>query len=190
MSLKLIAPKWEEIQRNCLEIAKRIQSDQFEPDVIIGVARGGWIPARLLADLLRISSLTSLGISFYSDIATTQKTPVITQPIPAKIEGKLILMVDDVADTGQSLRVGHDHVSGLKPRKLKVATLFKKPWSILTPDYYTAETEAWIIFPWEQTESTHSLTKKLTAEGLSTQQIKRKLVDAGLDPAIVDESMK
>ena len=190
MPLKLAAPSWDEIQQSCLEIAAKTKTNGFKPDTIIGVARGGWIPARLIADILGIGSLTSLGISFYTDIATTEKKPTITQPITITIEGKVILMVDDVADTGHSLKVGRDHVAGLLPRRLKIATIYKKPWSIITPDYYTTESDAWIIFPWEQAESTRSLNKKLTAEGLSQSEIKRKLLKAGLSQAIVEATLK
>lgn len=190
MPLKLVAPSWEEIQQSCVEIAWKTKTDGFKPDIIVGVARGGWIPARLIADILGIGNLTSLGISFYSDIATTEKKPTITQPISTTIKDKVTLMVDDVADTGQSLKVGRDHVVGLLPRRLKIATIYKKPWSIITPDYYTSESDAWIIFPWEQAESTRSLKKKLTAEGLSPHEIKQKLLKAGLNQTIVEATMK
>ncbi len=190
MPLKLLAPSWEEIQQSCLEISFKTKTDGFKPDIIVGVARGGWIPARIIADILGIGNLTSLGISFYTDIATTEKKPTITQPISTNLEGKVALMVDDVADTGQSLKVGRDHVAGLLPRRLKIATIYKKPWSIITPDYYTTESGAWIIFPWEQAESTRSLKKKLTAEGLSPNEIKQKLLNAGLNKAIVEAIMK
>ncbi len=190
MSLTLVAPSWEEIQQSCLEIASKTKTDGFKPDIIVGVARGGWIPARLIADILGIGNLTSLGISFYSDIATTEKKPTITQPISANIKGKVTLMVDDVADTGQSLKIGRDHVAELLPRRLKIATIYKKPWSIITPDYYTRESDAWIVFPWEQAESTRSLKKKLTSEGLSPHEIKQKLLKAGLNKTIVEATMK
>ena len=190
MPLKLVAPSWEEIQQSCLEIAKKTKTSRFKPDIIVGVARGGWIPARLIADILGIANLTSLGISFYADIATTEKKPKITQPITTTIEDKAILMVDDVADTGHSLKVGRDHVAGLRPRSLKIATIYKKPWSIISPDYYTRETDAWIIFPWEQAESTRSLKKKLTAEGISPHEIEQKLLKAGLNKAIIEAAMK
>ncbi len=190
MPLKLVAPSWEEIQQSCLGIADKIKTDKFKPNIIVGVARGGWIPARLIADLLGVANITSLGISFYSDIATTEKKPKIIQPIATTVEGKVILIVDDVADTGHSLKVGKDHVAGLLPRRLKIATIYKKPWSIITPDYYTKESDAWIIFPWEQAESTRSLKKKLTAEGLSLHEIKEKLLNAGLSKAIVEAAMK
>jgi uncharacterized protein len=190
MPLKLIAPTWRDIQKSCLQITQKTKADGFEPDIIIGVARGGWIPARLLADLLGVGKLASLGISFYSDIAKTEKTPVITQPISDNIKGKIVLMVDDVADTGQSLKIGRDHVTRLQPRSLRVATIYKKPWSILTPDYFTSVSDAWIIFPWEQAESARSLKRKLTAEGISTSEIKRQLLSAGLEKSIVQFAMK
>ncbi len=190
MPLKLIAPTWIEIQESCLRIAERTRADDFRPDIIIGVARGGWIPARILADLLGISSLANLGITFYTDIAKTGRTPVITQPITGKIKGRIVLMVDDVADTGQSLKVGRDHVKGLHPRKLKIATIYKKPWSILTPDFIAAESDAWIIFPWEQAESTRNLKKKLIKEGLTPAEIKHQLLEAGLERSIVEMALK
>lgn len=190
MPLKLIAPTWRDIQKSCLKIAEKTKAEDFKPEIIIGVARGGWIPARLLADLLGISKLVSLGISFYSDIAQTEKAPVITQPISDKIEGKVVLMVDDVADTGQSLKIGRDHVARLQPKSLKIATIYKKPWSIIAPDYFTSVSDAWIVFPWEQAESARSLKKKLTAEGKSTSESKRQLREAGLDKKIIEFASK
>ncbi len=190
MPLKLIAPSWDQIYESCIEISKRTQADHFKPDAIIGVARGGWVPARILADFLGIENLANLGISFYSDIATTEKKPTITQHVSTTIRGKHVLVADDVADTGQSLKVGVDHLKGLHPRLLKTATIFKKPWSIITPDYYTSETDAWIIFPWELAESSRSLRKKLTSEGLSLGEIKNRLLDAGLNRKIVEAALK
>ncbi len=189
MSIKIVAPSWEEIQNSCLAIAERTRAESFTPEIIIGITRGGWIPARLLTDLLGTSMLTSLGISFYTDIATTKKKPKITQSLSSDLKGKIVLIADDVADTGESLRLGRDHILSLRPRQLKVATIFKKPWSIITPDYYTSETDAWIVFPWEQAESTRSLKKKLSAEGLGTAEIKQRLLDAGLNKAVIDAAM-
>lgn len=186
MSIKILAPSWQEIQNSCIIIAERTRADRFKPEIIVGIARGGWIPARLLTDLLGPSNLASLGISFYTDIATTEKRPKITQPVSSNLEDKLVLLADDVADTGESLRLGRDHVLSLRPRQLKVATIFKKPWSILTPDYYSSETDAWIVFPWEQAESTRSLKKKLSAGGLGSAEIRQRLLDAGLNKAIID----
>lgn len=188
MPLKIIAPSWDEIHHSCIEIARKIGSDDFKPSIVIGVARGGWIPARILCDLLGVEELANLGISFYSDIATTKKTPRITQPLSTDIENQQVLMADDVADTGHSLAAGRDHVAEHHPANLKIATIYKKPWSILKPDYYVRETDAWIVFPWEQAESMRSLRIKLAEEGLTPSAIRKRLLDAGINQAIIDNS--
>ena len=94
-------PTWNQIYSMLLSQAEKIRRSGFKPDVIIGVTRGGWIPARGLSDLLGIPDLATVRVEFYLGVAETRNEPVLTQGVSAVVEGKKALLVDDVADTGK-----------------------------------------------------------------------------------------
>jgi hypoxanthine phosphoribosyltransferase len=171
----------------CIQLAEKIRKNGFAPDVIVGVARGGWIPARIMSDLLDNSNLASLKVEFYVDVAKTGRKPVITQPVSTSVKGKKVLVVDDVADTGESLKLVSEHLKRRGAAEVKIATLHYKPKSILKPDFYIKETEAWIVYPHERFEFIKSMIKKFRGEGKSSDQVKEELVKIGLQAQLVSK---
>ncbi|MBN1169746.1 phosphoribosyltransferase [Candidatus Micrarchaeota archaeon] len=135
---------WNEIAEDCKKLAKMVDD---KPDLIVGLSRGGLVPARILSDILDTKMLV-LGIRFYKGIGEKEENPVITQEMP-KIQGKKILIVDDVADSGKSLVAAMEYLKG---NELKAATLHYKRSSEYRPDYFVGTTDAWIIYPWEINE--------------------------------------
>ena len=103
-------PTWNQIHNMLIRQSENILSDSFAPDIIIALTRGGWIPARLLSDLLEVHNLATIRTEFYLGIAKTRKNPVLTQKLQIPISGKKILLVDDVADTGESLQLAKKHI--------------------------------------------------------------------------------
>ena len=169
-TLKFEVPSWNQIHKMLINQTEKILSDKFKPDTIIAITRGGWIPARLLSDLLEVSSIATIRVEFYIDLSRTRKKPVLTQKLIKQIKAKKILLVDDVADSGKSLQVAKNHILKKNPATLKIATLYKKPKSKIEPNFYEKITNHWIIFPWdiketsrklwEQTNNTHSIKNK------------------------------
>lgn len=188
--MEYISPNWNEIYNLCLELAKKIKEDNYSPEVIVGIARGGWIPARILSDLLENSYTANIKIDFYRGIGETRERPVITQTISTGVEGKRVLVADDVADSGKSLKVAKEHLEHCGANQVKIATIFYKPWSIIKPDYYIKETSAWIIFPWEVNESLLKIFKGLTAQGKSKEEIYQELIKTGVERGLLDRLMK
>ncbi|MEM1573799.1 MAG: phosphoribosyltransferase [Candidatus Methanomethylicaceae archaeon] len=162
--MKIITLNWRDIQFLTLNLARKIIESNFIPDIIVGVARGGWVTARLLSDLLNVKNLASMKIEFYKSIGKRNGKPVITQPISESPYGKSVLIVDDVADTGESLLLAKNHVDSMGAKEIKLATLHMKPWSKIAPDFYVELTDAWIIYPWEFRESIEYLTEILKDE--------------------------
>ncbi|MDH5807354.1 MAG: phosphoribosyltransferase [Candidatus Methanomethylicaceae archaeon] len=162
--MKIITLNWRDIQFLTLNLAHKIIESNFIPDIIVGVARGGWVTARLLSDLLNVKNLASMKIEFYKSIGKRNGKPVITQPISESPYGKSVLIVDDVADTGESLLLAKNHVDSMGAKEIKLATLHMKPWSKIAPDFYVELTDAWIIYPWEFRESIEYLTEILKDE--------------------------
>lgn len=147
-----------------LNTADRIRRDGVKPDVILGVSRGGWTPARVLSDLLDNPDLASVRAEFYLGVAEPKCEPVMTQPVPATIKEKKVLIVDEAADTGKSLKLVKEHVVDEGASRVTTATVYCKPWSIIKPDYYE-ETSRWIVFPWETKETLRKILKKCKEKG-------------------------
>jgi hypoxanthine phosphoribosyltransferase len=165
----------------------------FIPDVIVGIARGGWIPARILSDVLYANTLQNIRIEYYTDVAAKGKEPKITQPLTGSMKGKNILLVDEVADTGDTLQHAIEHVNALGAKKVCSAVLHYKPTSIVKPDFFMVETSSWTVYPWENRESIISLIQifKKEDESLTMKDIRDKLVfEVGFEPTVADYFIK
>ena len=154
---------WQEAADMCMELAGRVAKSGYAPDVIVGISRGGLVPARILSDELHIRGLYTIKIEFYKDIAKTGDFPEVKQSLPeGALEGKKVLLVDDVSDTGRSLAVAKDHVKRLGAADVRIAVLHEKPQTITKPDYVIGSTEAWVIYPWEVRETEKKAGKKVS----------------------------
>jgi hypoxanthine phosphoribosyltransferase len=152
---------WDDVSHMCGRLASEMSPSGFTPDVIIGISRGGLVPARLLSDILDVHELYVMRISLYTGIGKKAAEPRITQPLTANLGGKKALLVDDVSDTGKSLAAAKKHVLEMGAGEVKVATLHFKPHSSFRPDFFVGETGAWIIYPWEIHECERELGEKM-----------------------------
>ncbi|MCD6464547.1 phosphoribosyltransferase [Candidatus Woesearchaeota archaeon] len=136
----------------CKALAKAIIKDGYKPDLIIGLSRGGWVPARFIADELQLTTLASIGVKSYE--AVNKKTSVkLTERLGLSVKGKKVLVVDDIADTGDTLKFIEKYLKAKGALTVKTATLHVKPKICKhKPDYYAKPTNAWIVYPWELVE--------------------------------------
>jgi hypoxanthine phosphoribosyltransferase len=142
---------WGDVGRLCAQLARRIREDGFAPDAIVGIGRGGWVPARLLSDLLGVRELYSMGVEYYSGPGRRRRRPAIKQDFPGSAKGMRLLVVDDVADTGGSLGLARRRLAAA--REVRIATLHVKPRSRPRPDYSAKAASAWLQYPWEKGEA-------------------------------------
>ncbi len=180
-------PDWNEIYDGCIELADQIKKSGFNPEIIVGVARGGWIPARILSDLLGNTYVASMKVEFYKGVAETAVKPVVSQQVSTSVAGKRVLVVDDVADTGESLMTVRQNLLGRGASEVKIATLHYKPKSIVRPDFYARETSAWIVYPHERYEFVENRVAKFKAQGKSMSEAKDELVRIGLPRRLVEK---
>jgi hypoxanthine phosphoribosyltransferase len=188
--LEFEVPKWIQIYRMLLNLAVKIRKNGFKPDIIVGVSRGGWPPARVLSDLMDNSNLANVRAEFYLGVAETKEEPVLTQPVSMEVAGKKVLVVDEVADTGKSLKLVKEHIIEQGAREVKIATVYYKPWSIVKPDYYEKETSLWIVFPWEIKETLRKIVKKCEKTGKPIREETVKLVKAGISAGLIEKFLK
>jgi len=170
---------WMDVQRLSERLADQIAETGFRPDIIVAVSRGGFDPARILSDELNIRSLASLQVIYYAGVNEKNDKPQVKYPLNADISGLNVLVVDDVADSGNSLKVVKEYVDSLGPREVKMATLHHKPWSSFEPDFYAESADKWIIYPWEPRESIEDIREKLLSEGVPEDELAVKLMEIG-----------
>ena len=189
ISIQFEVPTWNQIFEMLLAQAQKIQTSKFHPDIIIGVARGGLIPSRILADLLEIHDVAALTVEYYVDIDKTLQEPVLKQCFTAPLKGKRVLLVDDISDRGKSLQLAKEHLQTQEAAEIKVATLYSKLGTITKPDYFEKETTRWIVFPWEFRETMRKILQKSDCKGVDSQEV-AKLVRAGFPKQLIQKFLK
>ncbi|MHA1124849.1 MAG: phosphoribosyltransferase [Candidatus Heimdallarchaeota archaeon] len=171
-------------------LTMKMDADGVTPDVIVGISRGGLVVSRLLSDILGINDVQIIGIDYYKGIDETKKAPKLTQDLTSDIKGKIVLLVDDVSDSGKSLELAVKHLKEKKPKKIVTATINYKPKSIFKPDYYMQETSDWIVYAWEWFEFSRLYYKKHTKLGKSADEIKAKLKQFNIPDIVILEVVK
>jgi hypoxanthine phosphoribosyltransferase len=176
-SLQWELVSWELFYDMARQLAFMIHNDNYQPDIIIAIARGGYTPARILSDYLGVMDMTSFKVKHYQ---STEKdaVAVIQHPLAADVSGQKILLVDDVSDTGDTFEVAIDHINVCtNPTEIRSAVLHHKTISKYKPDYYTREVKEWhwITYPWAIMEDMTAFIKKMQPIPTSAEQVAQKL---------------
>ncbi len=144
-------------------LARKIKASGYTPDLIVAIGRGGYVPGRLVSDFLLFNDLTSMKIEHYTRAADMRAEARIRFPISVDITGKKVLIIDDVTDTGGTLRLAVDYIWSLKPADVRTAVLQHKTCSIFVPDFYAQKVIKWrwIIYPWARYEDLAGFAEKI-----------------------------
>lgn len=162
---------WDDIEKSCLSMYARMQQSHYKPDVIIGVLKGGGIPASLFVDYFGVSmELASLTAKSYVGTNKVKKVELFPNFDIKDLKGKHVLVVDDIWDTGETMEsILYEFGSEYS---VTTATLFYRTKMIEagsfnssphidrshTPDYYDKTvTNEWVVFPWEKYEFWRSI---------------------------------
>lgn len=178
---KYIAPSWEEMGNLCFNLAKNIrEKNKGKFNRLIALAKGGLTWSRTLADYLDISEMSTIQIRFYTDISARSNKPVIIQSLPIDVSSENVLLFDDVAESGDTLKMAKEYLSLCGANTVTTAVLFIKEWIKVKPDFYGDSTDAWVIFPHEIREMTLLLLKGWEKENLNKNNVIKRLVKLGL----------
>jgi uncharacterized protein len=168
---------YEEMSKWTASVAKKIRECHCKPTVIVGLTRGGWVPARLLCDHLEVKKLYAVKTEHWGVTANQDGKAILTQELNASIEKESVLVVDDITDTGESLTLAMAHLFKMRPRELKSATLLHITHSKMEPDFYSIrvpeEKWTWFIFPWNLHEDLRTLLPKTLNEPKTVNEIRR-----------------
>jgi len=140
---------WETFGEASRDLARAIADSAFRPDIILSIARGGLFVAGALGYALSVKNLHVMNVEFYNGVGTTLEMPVMLPPVPSAVDfsAKKVLIADDVADTGRTIELVHDFVSGYVA-EARTAVIYEKSQSLIKCDYVWRRTDQWINFPW------------------------------------------
>lgn len=181
-------PTWEEMGRVSFELAKEINESGERFDRLVALAKGGWTWARTTVDNLNIEHLSSIRVKSYNGVNSNSRIDLI-QPLTDLVNGEKILIFDDVADSGETLKFAKDYILGAGASEVKMATLCSKPRSCISPDFYGFQTSAWIIFPHEIREFINGSGSTWLSKGVQEREVRERFLEIGLPIEQVDYFM-
>ena len=140
---------WQDLGDGSRELAELVHRDGYRPDIVLAIARGGLIVAASLAYALGVKNTFTMNVEFYTGIDERLPVPMILPPVPSLVDVSeaRVLIADDVADTGTTLKLVQDFCAG-QVAEVRCAVLYEKPRSAVKSDYVWRRTDRWITFPW------------------------------------------
>lgn len=173
---------WEYVYGLCRDVSTDVRRAEFDPDVVVALARGGWFAGRCLCDFLGLDDLASLKMEHYVGTGIKADEPQVRYPMPdGTVEGKDVLVVDDIADTGGSISRAREYVSDRDPASVRTATLQLLGTSEFEPDFVgeRLETWSWVVYPWNFVEDLVELVsgvmEKADGEVFTREEIRHHL---------------
>ncbi|WP_178916290.1 phosphoribosyltransferase [Natronomonas gomsonensis] len=148
---KCTITNWEYIYGLCRGVSNQVKDAEFEPDVVVALARGGWFAGRCICDFLGMDDLTSLKMEHYVGTGQKAEEPTVRYPMPeGSVEGKDVLVIDDIADTGGSIERAHEYVTDRGASEVRTATLQLLQTSEFEPQFVGERLEewTWVVYPW------------------------------------------
>ena len=138
---------WLEYGELAEALASKVTMGGERFDLVVGIARGGIPIAMVVSDRIG-ARIDLINVKSYSGIAQ-RAAPRILTTLTEKIAGRAVLLVDDLVDQGDTMVFLKSYLAKQKPKVLRTAVLFKKPWSKTEPDYFLEELKEWVVFPFE-----------------------------------------
>ena len=158
---------WQDVINLIQIVVDKINASNWKPDIVIAISRGGYVPARLICDYLLISELVSIQVKHWPMPGEVLEKAYVKYGLNVDLSGKKVLIVDDVADTGLTLKLAKDYVSNLgKNVDVKTCTLHVKPTTQYIPDYWAVKEDVWVWYhyPWSFIVDTVNLVLKIIDE--------------------------
>ena len=169
---------WDESYDLGRRLAYEVKRSGFRPDLIVAIGRGGYVPARVVSDFLLFSLLASIKIEHWDTAACERPLASVRFPLAVDVQSQKVLIIDDVTDTGKTLRTAVDYMKELGAAEVRTGVLQHKTVSPFVPDYYAEKVAEWrwIIYPWAAHEDLVGLAERvLSEEDQSAREIGERL---------------
>ena len=138
---------WDDFHGLCKGLAKAVRS--YDPEIIIGIARGGLYPATLLSHILQ-KELYPIRITRRENDSVSHSRPRWLVRPPATVKGKKILLVDEICDTGETLALAKEELKKKGAKEVRSAVLYAHSKNELLPDHIGMISDALILNPWDR----------------------------------------
>ena len=138
---------WAVFGELCRALALKVARD-YEPEIILGIERAGVIPAAVIASILDVD-FYSFKIGRRGDDEQVRQRPEVFSAVPPAVEGRRVLIVDEVTTSGDTLRLALAAVRGAHPEEVRTATSFARTTGY-QPDYSALTMDAEVVFPWDR----------------------------------------
>jgi xanthine phosphoribosyltransferase len=144
---KYLNISWEQFHRDTQSLAQQLRNTNRKWSGIIGVARGGLVPAAIIAHELGIRLVDTICINSYDDETLKSKNLEVLKRVTS--EDDTLIVVDDLVDTGSTF----DVILSMVPNAYRCA-VYAKPLGISSTDSFIKEVpqETWLVFPWEESK--------------------------------------
>lgn len=173
---------WEALHGMADDLAQELKVLRPDLDTMVSVARGGHVLARILSDFM---DLPIYSVSIQSYAALQRHEIQITQELDADLIGKHVLLVDEIVDSGQTLKRALEYLADLGAETVTSAALHVKPSAIMQSDVYSDVTEKWVVYPYEVRETVEALLPIWLQEGLTAADLEARLVRGGMSQRLV-----
>ncbi len=167
---------WEEVHGLARKVALAI-AERYRPEAIVAIARGGFPPARILADYLNIKAVACMGVVHYGPGAEKAPSARLAYPPALDLEGKRVLLVDDLTDTGDTLLEAQRALEAKGPAEVQRAVLLVKETTPFRPEFFaeTIHHWHWVICPWAVMEDVGAFLSRMEGFPLPVEEAARRL---------------
>jgi hypoxanthine phosphoribosyltransferase len=138
---------WERFEELVRILAEQVEN--FEPQIILGIARGGLFPATTLSFMLRREFYPIRLTRRFDDAVVRDKPTWLVRP-PDKVRGRRILVVDEIVDSGHTIALAAAEARTLGASAVRTAALYAHTWADPRPDYVALTSDALILNPWDR----------------------------------------
>lgn len=120
---------------------------EYHPDVVVGIATAGVIPGATIAAILGVE-FASITVSRRYRSETVRETPSVFGEVPPVVRDMRVLLVDEVCDTGDTIRLARSAIVNVGAAEVRTAVAFRT--GSFDPDFHALATESTIVLPWDR----------------------------------------
>jgi hypoxanthine phosphoribosyltransferase len=138
---------WDQFAQLAATLAERLAAENI--DVVVGIARAGLFPATAVACALR-RELFPVRVTRRRNDQVTFQHPVWKVDVSKEVRGKIVAVIDEIADTGETLALVAKRIKEQGAARVISASLVSHTWANPAPNYIALVTDALVIFPWDK----------------------------------------
>ena len=138
---------WQDFHGLCRALAEAVAP--WQPEIILGVARGGLYPATLISHILQVELYPIRLTRRVRDIPTFERPQWRVEP-PGEVADRRVLVVDEISGSGETLTMVKERALALGAAEVRSAVMYAHTWGTDAPDYIGLISDALLINPWDR----------------------------------------